>query len=315
MISDQLLLFMSDYSLQNPTELDYATFARDHRITRSVCLAGLAILIYDYFLTFGAEVKYIWSSKVRPGTCWFLAIRYLGLGANITICAYYFVDLDHEVCVKMTWAWMLLIVFLELLIEVSLTLRVFAMYGLNKWILASLLSANAALTVVAMFAIIEYGKHLDVDLLARPGFSGCDMAYFPRSVAAFPAGTWEGTLFCDTLVFGLTARRALIQRKTSPLYAGSLIERMATDGTMYYRMIVLASLANVLTFYIGDAVLSGFLCWFTTNLSLALLSRLMLNLHEAAHVSVRIGDTTLNTRDPESLRFATVLVTMLGDEP
>ncbi|KAJ6489923.1 hypothetical protein C8R45DRAFT_1213328 [Mycena sanguinolenta] len=297
---------MSDH-LQNPTELDYATFARDHRITRSVCLAGLAILIYDYFLTFGAEVKYIWSSKVRPGTCWFLAIRYLGLGANITICAYYFVDLDHEVCVKMQWAWMLLIVFMELLIEVSLTLRVFAMYGLNKWILASLLSANVALTVVAVFAIIEYGKHLDV--LARPGFSGCDMAYFPRSVAAFPAGTWEGTLICDTLVFGLTARRALIQRKTSPLYAGSLIERMATDGTMYYGIIVPASLANVLTFHIGDAILSGFLCWFTTNLSLTLLSRLMLNLHEAAHV--RIIDTT---RDPESLRFATVPMTMLDDE-
>ncbi|KAF7345313.1 hypothetical protein MSAN_01908100 [Mycena sanguinolenta] len=309
---------MSDYPLptwQDSTELDYATFARDQ--------THPAILIYDYLLTFGAEVKYIWSSKLRPGTCLLLAIRYLGLGANITICAYNFIYFTHEVrrriaappasfnllvassknCVKMQWVWMMFIVFLELLVEVTLALRVYAMYGLNKWILACLLSTNVAAGVVALFAIIEYGKN--PDLLAAPGFSGCDAAYPTRSVAARPAGGWEATLVCDILVFGLTARRAFIQRKISPLYSGSLIERMATDGTMYFGIIVLACLANALTFYLGDAMLSGFLSWLTTNLSLTLLSRLMLNLHEAADLR-----TTLNTRDLESLRFATVPMTL-----
>ncbi|KAF7345310.1 hypothetical protein MSAN_01907800 [Mycena sanguinolenta] len=301
-------LFMSDYPLptgQNPTELDYATFARDHRINRSVFLAGLAILIYDYFLNFGKEIKYIWSSKLRPGTCWFLAIRYYGLGANIVICAYNFVDINnHEVCVNMQWTWMIVIVFAEFFIEVSLSLRVFAMYGLNKWILACLLSANACIAIVGLFDIIEYGKN--PDLLAAPGFSGCDAAYGTPTAIARVAGVWGAILACDILVFALTARKAFVQWKTSPVYVGSLLERMAIDGTMYFGIIVLASLANVLTLYVEDAMLGGFLSWLTTNLSLSLLCRLMLNLHEAARMRI---DTSLSMGDTETIRFATLLMT------
>ncbi|KAJ6489952.1 hypothetical protein C8R45DRAFT_992211, partial [Mycena sanguinolenta] len=299
--------FMSDHSLPGLAGLDYTTFARDHWIARCFFLAGLAILIYDYFLTFGAEVKYIWSSKLRPGTCWFLAIRYLGLGANITICAYYFVDLDHEQCIEMQRAWMALLVLMELLIEVTLTLRVFAMYGLNKWILASLLSANAIIAIVGLFAIIEYGKN--PDLLPEPGLSGCDAAYATLTLTARPAAAWEAIVACDILVFALTARQAFIYWKTVPLYTGSLMERMATDGTMYFGIIVLANLANVLTLYLGDALLAGILSCFSTNLSLTLISRLMLNLREAADARMN-NNLTLNTRDPETLRFATVSVTV-----
>ncbi|KAJ6452512.1 hypothetical protein C8R45DRAFT_1113068 [Mycena sanguinolenta] len=152
-------------------QLDDATLAHDHWIIRCLFLAGLAILIYDFVLTVEAEVKYIWSPKLRPGTCLFLAIRYLGLGANMVICAYYFSDLNYE----MQWAWMFLIVFVELLIEATLGLRVFAMYGLNKWILACFLCCNVAIAIFGLFASIEYGKH--PDLIVVPGLSGCDQAY------------------------------------------------------------------------------------------------------------------------------------------
>ncbi|KAJ6522708.1 hypothetical protein B0H19DRAFT_1386577 [Mycena capillaripes] len=67
--------------------------------------------------------------------------------------------------------------------------------------------------------------------------------------AVRPAGVWEATLGCDILVFALTVRRAYIERHTSPLYSGSLINSMATDGSMYFGIIVLATLANLLTFY------------------------------------------------------------------
>ncbi|KAF8194316.1 hypothetical protein K438DRAFT_2017416 [Mycena galopus ATCC 62051] len=290
---------MSDSSLHS-TGLNYATFASDYRISRSFFLAGAVILIYDCFLTFGIEVKHIWSSKLRPSTCWFLAVKYIALSANITISAYYFVDLDPEVCAKMQWAWMILLVCLEVLVEVTLSIRVFAMYGLNKWILAWLLGANGVVATVGV--VVEYIKH--PELLAVPGLSGCDAANI-RSSAIRPAGGWVAILICDILVFSLTVRRAFIQRRTSPLYAGSLMQRMANDGSMYFGIIGLANLANVLTFYLGDILISGFLSWFSTNLSVALLSRLMLNLHEAGATRI---DTELNTADLESIRF-TVLRT------
>ncbi|KAF8194309.1 hypothetical protein K438DRAFT_1761238 [Mycena galopus ATCC 62051] len=267
------------------------------RISRSFFLAGAVILIYDCLLTFGMEVKYIWSSKLRPGTCWFLAIRYIALSANITISAYNFLDLDHE----MRKDAMGLDDPPRLPGDSRRGIRVFAMYGRNKWILGCLLGANGIIAAVGVVA--EYGKH--PELLAVPGLSGCDAAY-TRSSVIRPAGVWEATLVCDILVFALTVRRAIIQRRTSPLYAGSLMQRMANDGSMYFGIIVLANLANMLTFYsnslpqLGDILLSGFLSWFTTNLSVTLLSRLILNLYEAGSIGI---ETELNLTDLESIRF------------
>ncbi|KAF8194305.1 hypothetical protein K438DRAFT_1827732 [Mycena galopus ATCC 62051] len=155
------------------------------------------------------------------------------------------------------------------------------MYGLNKWILAGLLGANGVFATVGV--VVEYVKH--PELLAMPGLSGCD------------AANSRSSLVCDILVFALTVRWAFIQRRTSPLYAGSLMQRMANDGLI----IGLANLANVLTFYI---LLSGFLSWFTTNLSVALLSRLMLNLYEAGAARI---DAELNIADLESIRFTNLI--------
>jgi len=287
-------------------DLDYATFASDHRIYRSFFVAGLVILIYDHFLTLGTEVRHIWASKLRPSTCWFLAVRYTGLCASITISVFYFGDLGHESCVKMQLAWEVLLVMQEVLVECTLGLRVFAMYGLNLWILACLLSAGGLSASLALWAIFKYGHP---QMLSAPGLSGCHTA-IPRTSAFRLAGAWEAQLVCDTLVFALTVRRAYIQRHTSARYTGTLVERMVTDGGMYFGIIVLANLANLLTFYLGDVLLSGFLSWFTTSLSVTLLCRLMLNLHEAANMDIDVEEP--NTMELESIRFPTVRMTVDG---
>jgi len=77
---------------------------------------------------------------------------------------------------------------------------------------------------------------------------------------------------------------------------------------MYFGIIVLANVANLLTFYVGDVLLSGFLSWFTTSLSVTLLSRLMLNLHEAANVGIDTAEP--NTMELESIRFPTAPTTI-----
>ncbi|KAJ6564190.1 hypothetical protein B0H19DRAFT_1258668 [Mycena capillaripes] len=300
---------MSEGPPVDPSGLGYATFYFDHRIYRCFFLAGLTILIYDHLLTLGAEAKYIWSSRLRPSTCWFLAVRYAGLAASITISVFYFGDLSHE----LQLGWEGLLILQEVLVECTLGLRVFAMYGLNIWVLICLLSAGGLSASLALWAIAKYGHP---QMLSAPGLSGCHTA-IPRSSAFRLAGAWEAQLVCDTLVFVLTVRRAYVQR-TSPLYTGSLIEKMLTDGmylfkfrSMYFGIIVMANLANLLTFYIGDVLLSGFLSWFTTSLSVTLLSRLMLNLHEAA--GIPFEDEGSTSIEMGSLRFQTVPLT--ANEP
>ncbi|KAJ6473770.1 hypothetical protein C8R45DRAFT_1011847 [Mycena sanguinolenta] len=305
---------MSDHlwSLGDSSSLDYVAFASDHRIYRGFFLSGLTILLYDYILTLSMEVKYIWSSPLRPTTCWFYAVRYVGLGASITISAFYFGKMGHErwehierssqhliisSCIKFQLAWEVLLVIQEVLIGCTLGLRVFAMYGLNLWILTCLLGGGGLSASLALWALVKYGHP---QMLSVPGLTGCHTA-IPRTSALRLAGAWEAQLVGDALVFALTVRRAYIQRRTSPQYRGTLVERMVTDGGMYFGLILLANLANLLTFYVGDVLLSGLLSWFTTSLSVTLLSRLMLNLHEAANAGIDTAEP--NTMELESIEF------------
>ncbi|KAJ7644743.1 hypothetical protein FB45DRAFT_898575 [Roridomyces roridus] len=276
--------------------LDYVRFAWDSRLYRCFFVAGLTIVMYDHLLTLPTEVKYIWSSKLRPSTCWFLLVRYAGFCANVVVAVFYFADLNLE----MQFVWEFLLVIQEVLIECTLGLRVFAMYGLNLWILACLLPAGGLAAALALWAIIKYGHP---KMLSAPGIVGCHMA-IPHPDALRLAGAWEAQLLCDTLVVVLTVRAAYSQRRMSPLYRGSLMERMATDGVL--AMCVIQRPAESVSNFPLQILLSGFMSWFTTSLSVTLLSRLMLNLHEAAHVG--LNETNTNEPDSmemESLRFPT----------
>ncbi|KAJ7626063.1 hypothetical protein FB45DRAFT_74824 [Roridomyces roridus] len=200
----------------------------------------------------------------------------------------------------MQWVWELLLGVLDILIEVTLAMRVVAMYGLGKLVVRSVfLTMFCVLTGLALWAIIGYGLHMN--LPSNPGFPGCNAAY-TRAQSIRPVTWWEVILFSDTVMFLLTVRRAY-QRRSLPLYSGSLLERMANDGSMYFGIISLANLANALTFYLADDLLVGVATWVTTNLSLSLLCRLMLNLDVAAAQGIQTD--TLNTYavDLESIRF------------
>ncbi|KAJ7812703.1 hypothetical protein B0H14DRAFT_2856074 [Mycena olivaceomarginata] len=117
-------------------------------------------------------------------------------------------------------------------------------------------------------------------MMSAPGMTGCHTA-IPRSTALRLAGVWEAQLLLDLLVFGLTLYKAHADRAVMSLVPGSLVERMMRDGAMYFGIIVLANLADVLTLYLGDIMIAGILSWWTTSLSVTLISRLILNLQRA----------------------------------
>ncbi|KAJ7896501.1 hypothetical protein B0H13DRAFT_2034044 [Mycena leptocephala] len=258
--------------------LDYVTFAWDHRIYRYIFLSGLGILVYDHILSFGSEFNLMWGRKLRPTTCWFFAVRYISLGCSGAIMVFYFGNLSPEVCSKMERVLEVLLMVQEGLVEVTLTLRVYAMYGFNLWVAVPMGIAGAIATALGAWTIIQYG---DPQMMTAPGMSGCHTA-IPHSTAIILAGAWEAQLLLDTLVFGLTLYRAHADKAVMSLVPGSLIERMMRDGAMYFGIIVLANLANVLTLYFGDIMIAGILSWWTTSLSVTLISRLILNLQRAA---------------------------------
>ncbi|KAJ7483767.1 hypothetical protein B0H11DRAFT_2231919 [Mycena galericulata] len=319
---------MSHYSMDPADDaplLDPATFAWDLRLFRSVVLAGLVLLIYDHSLTLATEVKFIWAAKLQPSIYWFLTLRYIGLAANIANCVLYFANLSRERCVSESTSlppsssnlfWLRQNanhveiaphhhrVLIRVEFEGTLIMRVFAMYGRNRWVLISLLAVFAVWPAFALWDTIKQGQP---QIFSVPGISACALV-IPRTSALRLAGAWEAQIVCDILIFLLTVRRAYVQRETYPRYTGTLLWRMTTDGAVYFGIIIIANVANLVTFYLGDMFLTGFLSWFVTSLSIVLLARLMLNLHEAAAVGMTGEERS--TIELETLRFATVQMTV-----
>ncbi|KAF7366209.1 hypothetical protein MVEN_00498100 [Mycena venus] len=340
------------------------------RIHRSFFLAGFSVLAYDYLLTLPAEAKYIWKSKLRPSTLWFLLLRYTCLISSIWMYTFYFAVFDYEFvisklfspsyfplpsptitthmlsCVKMNILWQVLVVLQEFLIESTLIVRVFAMYGRNPWILVALGAQALLVLAIALWGNIKNGRP-QILTSPGPGIPGCHFAisrttairaclykselpkhlYVPVcDVQTGIAGAWAGIIACDVVIFLLTLWKAYTQRRSNSalMYRSTtLVERMWRDGAMYFGMIVLMNTANLLTYYFGDVgfcsnststvlaladgyknLLAGFLSWPALSLAITLLSRLILNLHEAWHIGIETEEP--NTMNLETLRFRTV---------
>ncbi|KAJ7191579.1 hypothetical protein GGX14DRAFT_407091 [Mycena pura] len=299
----------------DPGGVDYARFTSDHRIYRSFFLAGFSVLAYDHLLTLHTEVKYIWKSKLRPSTLWYLLLRYTCLASNIWVSTFYFLIIDYESCVKMEILWEVLVILQEALIELTLIVRVYAMYGRNPWILAAL-AFVLLLVAIPLWASITNG-HPQIFTAPGPGLGvpGCHNVT-PRTDTR-PIGLYVRVntnrkppsthMFHTNRDCRRLGSNAYTQRRSSSalMYTStSLVERMWRDGVMYFGLIGLVNTANLFTFYFGDILLAGFLSWFATSLSITLLSRLILNLHEASMIGIDTEEP--NTVNLETLKFRTV---------
>ncbi|KAJ6545285.1 hypothetical protein B0H19DRAFT_1266742 [Mycena capillaripes] len=96
--------------------LDDATILYGQRVNRYFYLAGIVLLTYDHLLTFQSEVRYIWTSGHRKASAWYLFVRYFALCANAIMFALAFGDIPAK----------------EVMIEISLILRLRAMYSFDK---------------------------------------------------------------------------------------------------------------------------------------------------------------------------------------
>ncbi|TFY77166.1 hypothetical protein EWM64_g6850 [Hericium alpestre] len=98
---------------------------------------------------------------------------------------------------------------------------------------------------------------------------------------------WEAQAVFDLTVFVLTILKTLQTRREcmienvcgkGPQLTGVIFR----DGASYFAAMVVCNVANILTFYLAEPVLKGFLSTLATCISVTLMSRLMLNLYEAS---------------------------------
>ncbi|KAJ7494817.1 hypothetical protein B0H11DRAFT_2003499 [Mycena galericulata] len=280
-------------------ELDVVTLHEDQRLRRSLFLAGFVILLYDHLLTLSSEVRNIWGPKFKRSSAWFLLFRYVTLLGNLTMVPFFLGDLSAESCTNLSKIENYVLVVQEFFIGCSLSLRVCAMYGFNRRVFISL--AIAALTTVGLgvWAVIGPKNILETSV------PGCHVTT-SKDQAFRVALAWEGQLVCDILILGLTLRRAYIYHHTVGLESPSLLRTMFRDGAVYFGMICLVNMANIVMLYSGDIITAGSLAWVACSISVTMISRMMLNLHDEANRPLQIGTSLSDEQESIQFRQATI---------
>jgi len=280
------------------TPFDYDVAAATHDIITHGYLHMLAIsiLYYDHLITAGLEVRYLWGRPKSQSSYWFFLNRYFAFLANISVTALGFSKLSDESCKKYNLYRQILLIVNQILVCVLLTVRIFALYQRSKRILAWMLGSGAVLAGTACF--VMFGQKS-----APAGHGpGCHVG-LSKETAIRLAGAWEALFVYDSIIFFLTVWKTMKEKKDQRVTGinVTLIDVLLRDGAVYFAVMALCNLTNILTFYLAGPFLRGGLSTFASSMSVTMMSRLMLNLHETAQEGIYTTQAT-NT-DFRATRF------------
>ncbi|KAF9029125.1 hypothetical protein BDZ89DRAFT_1065648 [Hymenopellis radicata] len=277
---------------------DYHDFA----VNAYLSLVSFTILYYDWIITFGLEVERIWLHRdFSVGVLGFYINRYVGIfGHAVIIVEYFWTGFPpnkEAVCHQMQRFHQYFALFVQLVVATMLIMRTYALYERSRKVLFLQVSVAFAVVAIGCYSIIS-GKKTALVHLVLP-YVGCP-AGLSKDAAYRLGAAWTGMLVFDVLVFYLTLRKALILNRRGGV---NLLTVLLRDGSVYFGVMVMANIANILTFFLADVYLRGCGTTFTNVIASTMVSRLMLNLRDPklarTPLSTSISNahfTTLNPR-------------------
>ncbi|KAI0371229.1 hypothetical protein BV20DRAFT_1017181 [Pilatotrama ljubarskyi] len=246
-------------------------------------LAGVVILYYDFFLTFGEEYHRVWKNPRTISSILFYLNRYLPILGDIAVnTGNFYIFSSEQVslvpcsCRHYAFFRQLLLVINQVVVCFILFLRTYALYGRDKRILVLVVGVGAILLGISCWSIV--GQHQDIELRG-----GCHLMA-DRMTAVRLAVSWEALFAFDCMVFILTVTKTFRERYRHRVTSGrhDIISLILRDGAMYFAVMASVNFANTLTFYFLEPLLRGCLSTFASSVSVTMMSRLMLNLQGSA---------------------------------
>ncbi|EMD33014.1 hypothetical protein CERSUDRAFT_99025 [Gelatoporia subvermispora B] len=167
-------------------------------------------------------------------------------------------------------------------------MRTYALYKRSKLVLSIIVFILATGTGVVIWSVTSE-KSLPEGSSIFLHQIGCDTS-LSQAQAEYLAATWGAMLLFDTLIFILTLVQTV---KSGMFWKGSLVRLMLRDGldirTIYFGAIVLASVINILTFFLSSFEAKGMATILVNVISSTLVSRLMLNLRDPKRELTALG--------------------------
>ncbi|KAH7921841.1 hypothetical protein BV22DRAFT_1038171 [Leucogyrophana mollusca] len=273
-------------SILHRAVMDSATVievARDVMLHSYFGFMANSLLLYDHLITLPGEVTYIWQRPKFASSFLFFLNRYLGLLSNVGATVVSHLPLGSKRCQQFTLVRQLLLVSNQVVICLLLTLRTYALYGCSKRILAFMLGGGLLLGGAACWTLA--GQHTyPVD-----AGNGCLLAY-STTTAIRLAVAWEALFVYDSAMFCLTVfktyKGGIRQRLFSSEGKVNIVVLIFRDGAIYFAVMAMSNMCNILTYYICPPLTRGILSTFASCISVNLMSRLMLNLHQSADIGI-----------------------------
>ncbi|KAH8993603.1 hypothetical protein EDB86DRAFT_2928760 [Lactarius hatsudake] len=251
---------------------------------------AISVLYYDHLLTFPAEVSHVWSQPISINTLLFLLNRYVAFLGNVAVPLVGFSGLiSLTSCTPATYVRQGLLVLSQVLVSVTLAIRIIALYHSTRRIILWVVGSGTILTGVTFWSLV--GQHATF----VPDAPGC-YYLISETTGIHLAFAWEAQAIFDALVFALTVMRTLKMRKLHnmaiSLSGVGLLDVLLRDGALYFAVMALANLANIFTFYFSRPALKGFLSTPASCVSVTLCSRLVLHLYEVATPASSIAESS-----------------------
>ncbi|KAJ7115060.1 hypothetical protein C8R43DRAFT_124672 [Mycena crocata] len=254
--------------------MDITLITRELRLHDYLFLVPITFLYWDHLMTFEDEVRFLWKKTRTPSTYCFLLNRYLAFFGDIVVCVFIFTTVPDSVCKRVNLFRQILLVLNQVTICVLLTLRIYALWRDTRvWMY--MLGAGGILMAVSMWAISGKGG------IPVPGVEGCHIAN-SQTIGIHLAVPWEALFIYDIMVFAALLSKSFQNRRESvTILSGlSLLKLLIRDGAIYFGVMAVVNLGNIMTFYFAGPLLRGSLSTMASCISVTMMSRLMLNLHK-----------------------------------
>lgn len=250
-------------------------------------MLGVAILYYDHLITLKSEIGHIWARPKTQSAYLFFLNRYFAFYTNIAVLVLVSTTLTPEGCKTYTLFRQILLIVNQVLVCLLLAIRIYALYQRSKAVLTFMLMSGAVLSGIACF--VMFGQRSQVS----KGTSGCHTG-LSKPTAMRLAGAWEALFVYDVILFSLTIFKTIREKRDRRITGINidLITLILRDGCMYFAVMALCNLANILTFFFCGPYLRGGLSTFASATSSTMMSRLMLNLHESADEGIYTTNKT-----------------------
>ncbi|KAG1871486.1 hypothetical protein F4604DRAFT_815540 [Suillus subluteus] len=193
----------------------------------------------------------------------------------------YYFSQQRLSCSKYVVAQQVLLFSQQVFICLILSLRTYALYGCSKRLLKWMAIVGLGLAAGGLAGTFGHDSNSATD-------GDCHEIY-TTVTSVRHAMAWVAMFIYELLIFVLTVIRTCKTRgfpRLSLVSRRDILDVIFHDGVMYFAGMTLVNLPNILTYFFGSDIIKGSLGPFTSCMSVTLISRLMLNLHESVDTGI-----------------------------